>query len=227
MEILSIWEQSLLTAWGDLSVRLLVFLPVFLGSLLVFVIGVMIAGWLEQLVTHFLKLVKFSDVTKTAGIDGFLKKADVQLDSSALLAVAIRWLIILVFFVAAANILGLTAVTRVLDSLISYIPKVVSAALIIAAGVFVANLVEGLVKGALATVDHGHAKPLAHLARWVVLVVATLAAVNELQIAQTLITTFFQGLTWTVTLAVGLAVGLGSKELVSQLLRDWYDKLKK
>jgi len=68
---------------------------------------------------------------------------------------------------------------------------------------------------------------LAHFSRWLVMVVAIMAAVNELQIAQALVETFFQGLTWTVTLAVGLAVGLGSKDMISRILEDWYDKLKK
>lgn len=227
MDIFTIWQQSLISAWSDLSVRFLIFLPVFLGAILIFVIGVFIAQWISRLIEKILRTVKFSDLTKTAGLDSFLKKADINYDTTGLISVSLKWFIILVFFIAAVNILGLTAVTAVLDNLVSYIPRVVTAALIIALGAFVANIVEGLVRGALATVDHEHAKPLAKFARWLIMLVAILAAVSELRVAQTLIETFFQGLTWTVTLAVGLAVGLGSKDLVAQILRDWYDKLKK
>lgn len=227
MDIFTVWEQSVLSAWADLSVRFLTFLPVFLGAILVFVVGVLIANWLSKLVEHILRAVKFSDLTKSAGLDAFLKRADIGLDTTGLVAAATKWFIILVFFVATVNILGLTAITIVLNNLVNYIPRIVSASLIVAVGVFVANIVEGLVRGALASVDHGHAKPLAHFSRWLVMVVAIMAAVNELQIAQALVETFFQGLTWTVTLAVGLAVGLGSKDMISRILEDWYDKLKK
>ena len=227
MDIITVWEQSLLSAWGNLSIRFLTFLPVFLGAILVFVVGTLIAGWLSKLIERILRTVKFSDLTKTAGLDAFLKRADISLDTTELISAAIKWFILLVFFVASVNILGLTAITAVLNNLVGYIPRVVSAALIIAVGVFVANIVEGLVRGALATVDHGHAKPLAKFARWLVMVVVVLAAVNEMRIAQVLVETFFKGLTWTVTLAIGLAVGLGSKDLVAQILKDWYDKLKK
>ena len=53
------------------------------------------------------------------------------------------------------------------------------------------------------------------------------AAIDQLQIAQGLITTFFQGLTYTIVLVVGLSVGLGAKDLVSKVLGDWYEKIKK
>ncbi|MEK7154822.1 MAG: hypothetical protein AAB697_01715 [Patescibacteria group bacterium] len=227
MDIFAVWEQSVLSAWSDLSVRFLTFLPVFLGAILVFVVGVLIANWLSKIVEQILRAVKFSDLTKSAGLDAFLKRADIGLDTTGLVAAATRWFIILVFFVATVNILGLTAITIVLNNLVNYIPRIISASLIVAVGVFVANIVEGLVRGALASVDHGHAKPLAHFSRWLVMVVAIMAAVNELQIAQALVETFFQGLTWTVTLAVGLAVGLGSKDMISRILEDWYDNLKK
>jgi uncharacterized membrane protein len=128
---------------------------------------------------------------------------------------------------ATTNILGLTAVTAVLNGILSYVPRVITAALIIAGGVFVANVAEGLVRGALATIDSQQAKSLSKFSRWAILTVAVLAGINELKIAQTLVTTFFQGLTWTLTLAIGLAVGLGSKDLISQILRDWYERVKK
>lgn len=227
MDLLFVWEQSLISAGSTLTVRALTFLPVFFGAILVFVVGILVAGWLSQLIAKFLHAVKFTQLTKSAGLDTFLKRADLGYDTTALVTAVVKWFIMLIFFIAAVNILGLTAITTVLDGLIAYIPRVVAASLIVALGVFVANIVQGLVRGSLATVDHTHAKPLAKFARWLVLVVAIMAAINELRVAQSLIETFFQGLTWTVTLAVGLAVGLGAKDVVSQILRDWYDKLNK
>lgn len=207
--------------------RLLLFLPIFLSSILVFAIGLMVANWLANLVLKLLRTVKFSSLTASSGLDKFLKKADFSYDTAELLSLGVKWLTILVFFMAATNILGLTAIVSVLNSFISYIPSVLTATLIIALGVFFARMAEGVVRGALSSVDHSHAKPLSQVARWAVMIVAVLAGVRELQIAEALIETFFQGLTWTVTLSVGLAVGLGSKDVVASLLKDWYDKLKK
>ena len=123
--------------------------------------------------------------------------------------------------------MGLSAVSLVLANVIGYIPNVLAAALIFAAGYFVAGVVDSLVRGALVSVDHDLARPVGRLSRWVILVVAFFAAVDQLQIARGLISTFFQGLTYTVVLIVGLSVGLGAKDLVSKILTDWYEKIRK
>jgi hypothetical protein len=227
MNIFSIWQEALYAAWTDLITRLLLFLPVFLSSILVFAVGLMIAGWLASLVLKLLRTVRFSQLTTSAGLDKFLKKADFGYDTAELISQGVKWLTILIFFMASTNILGLTAISGVLNSLIAYVPRVLTATLIIALGAFFARLAEGVVRGTLATVDHTHSKPLSQVARWAIMIVAILTGVKELRIAETLIETFFQGLTWTVTLAVGLAVGLGAKDVVSSMLKDWYDKLKK
>jgi hypothetical protein len=227
MDVFSIWQQSLAAAWGNLVTRIILFLPAFFGSLLIFTVGILIGNWLEKNVSRFLRLIHFSNLAQTAGLDRFLKKAEIAGDTSSLISLVVKWLVIIMFFMTAANVLGLTAVTAMFNYLMGIIPRVISAALIIGVGLFLANAVDGLVRGALVSVDHAHAKTLGQLARWSVVVISVMAGVSEMKIAQTLVQTFFQGLAWTLTLAIGLSVGLGGKDLVSRLLQDWYDKLKK
>lgn len=221
------WQQALLEAWQPIWSSFIGFLPTFFGAVIVFVIGLLVAHWARRLVESILKAVGFQELAKKIGAENFWKKAEIKMTTIQIVGALVKWFIILVFFIAAVDILGLTAVSTVLTVFLGYIPNVISAALIFAVGFFVANLVEGLVKGALATVDHEAAKPVGKLSRWVVLVVAFFAAISELKVAQGLTETFFTGLTWTIVLAVGLAVGLGAKDVVAKMLGDWYDKLKK
>jgi len=124
------------------------------------------------------------------------------------------------------DILGLSAVSSVLAIVLGYIPNVFAAALIVAVGYIVAGIVEGLVRGALVSIDRDIAKPTSKFARWIILIIAVFAAIDQLQIAQGLIATFFQGLTYTIVLVVGLSVGLGAKDLIARVLNEWYDKIK-
>ncbi len=194
---------------------------------MIFAIGLVLAYWVKRLVLELMKLLRVEKFSESLGINQFLKKADIKLDLAEIIAVFAQWFIILVFFLTAVDILGLSAVSVVLTQVLSYIPNILAAALIFGAGFFVAGLVENLVRGALASVDHEAAKPVSKLARWLLLVVTFFAAVDQLQIARSLIATFFQGLTYTVVLVVGLAVGLGAKDLVARVLNDWYEKVKK
>ncbi len=221
------WQTALSASWAQVWGSFLGVLPTILGAIVVFAIGLILAYWVKRLVLRVLRLVRFEKLSESSGINRYLKKADIKLNFSELIATFAEWIIILVFFLAVVDILGLSVVSQVLTRVLGYIPNVLAAALIFAAGYIVAGLAEGLVRGALASVDHDIAKPLGKLARWVILLIAVFAALDQLQIARNLITTFFQGLTYTVVLVVGLSVGLGAKDLVAKILDDWYEKIKK
>jgi hypothetical protein len=227
INVLSSWQQALALSWGEVWTSFLGILPSLLGAIIVFAVGLILAYWAKRLVVEGLRLVRFESLTKSAGIDQYLSKADIKLTFAELLGTIVEWIIILVFFIAVVDILGLGVVSQVLAGVLAYIPNVVAAALIFAAGYIVAGLADTLVRGALASVDHEIARPIGRLARWVIVLVAFFAAVDQLKVAQGLIATFFQGLTYTIVLIVGLSVGLGAKDLVGRILNEWYDKIKK
>lgn len=227
MPILQTWQDALLASWLQVSTALVTFIPKFLGAVVVFVIGLVIASWGKRIVEEVLKLLKLEDLSVRSGFAGYLNKAGIKMTASQTLGEVVKWILFLIFFSAAVELLGLTIVSQVLARLLGYVPNVFAAALIIGAGVVIANLVDGLVRGAFASIDHESARPVGKLARWVVLVVSFFAAVDQLQVAEALINTFFQGLTWTLVLVLGLSIGLGSKDLVAKILEDWYKKISK
>lgn len=214
-------------SWGEVWLSFLGVLPSIVGAIVVFAVGLILAYWAKRLVIEVLRLAQVEKLTRSAGFDRYLSKADIKMNFVELLGTMVEWLVILVFFLAVVDILGLTVVSQVLFAVIGFIPNLIAAVLIFAAGYIVGGFVDGLVRGALASIDHDIAKPLGRLSRWVIILIALFAAVDQLQIAKGLIATFFQGLTYTVVLVVGLSVGLGAKDLVSRVLNDWYDKIRK
>lgn len=227
MNALSTWQVALLDSWGEVWSSFLGILPAILGAIVVFAVGLILAYWVKRLVVEGLRLIQLEKLSVSAGVDKYLKKADIKFTFSELIGTIVEWLVILVFFLAVVDILGLDVVSQVVFNVLSYIPNVLAAILIFAAGYIVAGIVDGLVRGALASVDHEIAKPLGKLARWLLIIIALFAAIDQLQIAQGLVAVFYQGLTYTLVLAVGLAVGLGAKDLVSKVLADWYEKIRK
>ena len=227
MPLLQTWQEALLISWSQVAASFASFIPSLVGAVIIFVIGILVATWGRRLIEEVMRAVRLEDLSKSAGFSDYLRRAEIRLTATELVGSLVKWLLLLVFFIAAVDVLKLPVVSSVLAGVLAYIPNVLAAALIFGAGFFVANLVDGLVRGAFASIDHEAARPVGRLARWVVLVVSFFAAVDQLQIAQSLIDTFFQGLTWTLVLVVGLSVGLGSKDLVGKILDDWYKRLHK
>lgn len=227
MNPLLTWQDAIFQSWNQVWGAFVSFLPSFLGAIVVFVIGIFVAAWGKRLVIEVLKLVQLEKLSAVSGFSNYLSKAEIKFSATELIGEIVRWLLLFVFFIAAVEILGLRVVSQVLTNVLSYVPNVVAAALIFGAAFIVAGFVDGLVRGAFASIDHEAARPVGKLARWVVVVVAFFAAVDQLRIAPALIDTFFQGLTWTLVLIFGLSIGLGSKDFVAKLLDEWYKKLHK
>lgn len=226
-ENISNWQDAIIVAGSSVLNQLATFIPNLLGALLVLVIGWLAGSWLKFLVSKILGAVKLNSLIAGTVVDSFLKKAEIGGKVEDILGNTVRWLTIFIFFIAAINILGLSTVSQVLNNILSYMPKVFSAAIVLLAGVLLAGLVESLVKGAVGSVAVSVSRFLGKLASWIVMIFATLAAISELGIAANFINTLITGTIAMLSLGLGLALGLGSKDLVKEILTEWYGGVKK
>jgi len=221
------WQGAVWLAGSNMLSRFFAFLPSFFGALLILIIGLILAKWSKSLIVKILGAIKLDKLLRKSGFDSFLNKADIRFKAETFFGEVARWLIIFIFFSAAINILGLTTVSAVLNNLLSYIPNIVSAILVLTVGILLAGFVEKLIKGTLNQIEPKTSRFVSRIASYLVVTFAALAAVNELGIAQSLINTLFIGIVTTLSLGIGLAIGLGSKDLVSEILKDYYLKTKK
>ncbi|MBI2309682.1 hypothetical protein HYU89_02180 [Candidatus Collierbacteria bacterium] len=226
-ENISNWQDAIIVAGSSVLSRLAIFIPNFLGAILILIIGWLVGAWLKFLVSKVLGAVKLNALISGTAVDSFLKKAEIMGKIEDILGSTVRWLTIFIFFIAAVNILGLSTVSQVLNNILGYMPKVFSAAIVLLAGVLLAGLVESLVKGAVGSVAVSFSRFLGKLASWIVMIFATLAAISELGIAANFINTLITGTIAMLSLGLGLALGLGSKDVVKEILTEWYNGVKK
>ncbi len=226
-ENISNWQDAIIVAGSSVLNQLTTFIPNLLGAVLILIIGWLAGSWLKFLVSKILGAVKLNALIAGTAVDSFLKKAEIRGKIEDILGSTVRWLTIFIFFIAAINILGLSTVSQVLNNILGYIPKVFSAAIILLAGVLLAGLVESLVKGAVGSVAVSVSRFLGKLASWIVMIFATLAAISELGIAANFINTLITGTIAMLSLGLGLALGLGSKDIVKDILTEWYSGVRK
>lgn len=220
-------SNSLSSAATSILVSLVSYIPTLLAAVLVFVVGLILANWLKAIVIKVVNLLRLSDVLAKSGLKHFLENAEITQKVELVLGELIRYLTILIFFVAGINILGLHTVTEVLNGLLSYLPNIFAAVIIFGAGVVLAGFLEKVVKGSLGGIDIKLSRLMAKFTSYLVVVFTVLAAISQLGIAKNLIDTLFIGFVGMLALALGLALGLGSKDLIKMALEDWYKSFKK
>jgi hypothetical protein len=220
------WQNALSLVWMRTAGAAFAFLPNILGGILVAILGIIIGNWVKSLTVRSLQMLRFENLIKESKFKAFLIKAEVTDKVEEVVGTILKWLIVLTFFIAATNIIGLTTVSNVLVTVLAYIPNVISAVIVLAIGVLLAGIVEGVVKGALASVDLKTSRLMGKIASYAVVTIATLAAFSELKIAESFINILFIGFVSMLALGFGLAIGLGAKDLVSKVLVEWYKDLK-
>jgi hypothetical protein len=130
----------------------------------------------------------------------------------------VKWLVIVAFTIASAEILGLTQVTQLLRDILVYIPQVIIAAIILVISMLLGDFVARLVAhSAKATGMKGAAA--SEMAKWAIIIVGgVFPALTQLRIAQGLVEVLFTGVVFAVSLALGLSFGLGGRDAAARAI---------
>jgi hypothetical protein len=211
----------------DLWYTVAQFLPAILASVIIFVIGWIVGVILYRAVVEVVRVLRINEALRAAGMGDAAKSAGFHLDAGVLLGTLIQWFVVLVFLIAALDILGLTRVTIFLQTVVLlYLPQVIVAALILILGALMAELVKGLVTGSARAAGAHGANLAGAVAKWAIWVTAVLAALNQLGVATEFVQTLFTGIVIAASLAFGLAFGLGGKEAAARTIERIRDEIK-
>lgn len=219
--------DSLSVIFSQVLMDAAAFLPRVLAALLVFIIGSALAQGLKKVIVKILETIRVSSAVEKTPVEHFLKNAEMGAKIEEVLGSVFYWLLMLVVLHTIASVLGLSSLSIILERILAYLPRVISAIIVLFFGVLLAGLVEGLVKGAIRSIDNKAGRVLGKLSSYIVVTIATLAAISELGIARDFILVLFIGFVGMLTLGCGLALGLGGKNVVQTMLDEWYGQLKK
>lgn len=201
------------------------FLPNLIAAIFIFLVGVIIAVIVRNLLVRLLNLIRLEKNLANTGIPESLKRADSSLSVTKLLGELVRWSVILVFLIPAFAQLGLEEVNVVIKALLSYIPNVVVAVIIVTVGVVFAKIARDFVTATASTIGNQTARTVGQIARWSIIVFSLLAALAQLGVAQDLIKILFTGFVAMVAIAGGLAFGLGGKDTAESVLKKMREEL--
>lgn len=219
------WGEAITMSLIGLWERFINFLPALLGAIIVFVLGWIVASVLGKLIAKAIKAAHIDHALEKVGFNKKLKEIGISETASEMIGGIIKWFFVLVFLMAATNILGLVQVTDYLNNILLYIPNVVVAVVILTIAFLVGELVYNIVKGSTRAAGVMSATLLATLTKWSIIIFGVLAALIQLGIATSLVSTIFVGIVAALSLATGLAFGLGGKDEAAMILKKLREEI--
>ena len=209
-------RNSLMTLWGGVAL----FLPRFIAAVVVFLVGWLIAELLGKLAYHVVKILHLDNALSKVGFRQAWERSGFRLNTPVLFYELVKWFFVVVFLMAATNILGLVQVSEFLKTVVFYLPNVIVAMVILLIGILVAKFSEGIVKASVKAAGLVSSNFLGALNKWSIVVFSLLVALTQLKVADDIIKIVITGLIAASALAMGLAFGLGGVKHAEQMIGD-------
>ena len=217
--LLNTWGQVLQLSFQNLWIGVVNFVPNLVIAVVILILGWLVGALLGRAIWQVFRSLKVDDALRRAGFESFLHRGGVRLDSGAFIGALVKWFVIVVFLVAAFDVLGLSQVNLFLQEVVlGYLPRVLAAALVLLVGGVVGDVAGRIVVTAAKTAGVHSAHFAGAIAKWAIWIFAILVALSQLGIAAAFSQTLFTGLVIAISLALGLSFGLGGQQAAANFL---------
>ena len=206
--------------------RIMEFLPQVLVMLIVILIGLVVAWLLRVLVRRVLGLVKLGALSETTGVTEMLAKAALP-SPVDLISRLVFWVVWLAFLLLGVEALGVAALQEQISRLLSFLPQIFVALLILFVGLLAANFFSRAILLAAANANYPSPRLLAGVVRLLIAVLAITMAFEQLGLGQHAILIAFSISFGAIMLGLALAFGLGGRDVARKILEREFSKEKK
>lgn len=219
MAMINTWAQILTSTVERMWIDLAAIAPNILVAFVLVILGWIVGAGVAKIVEQLIGALKVDGALRSAGVDKVIERAGYKMSAGGFLGALVKWFIISIFVVAALEVLKLTQVTAFLSQIVFfYLPQVIVAVLILLIAAVLADFVSQTVTATAKAADIGSPYLLGSVARWAIWIFAILTALDQLSVATAFVQTLFTGIVVSISLALGLAFGLGGQQAAARYI---------
>jgi small-conductance mechanosensitive channel len=185
------------------------FIPRLIIAIIILLVAWGVANALYSLTRRLLTMARFDSLMGKAGVNAMIDRSGTHIEASSLAGTLVKWSVLLLGFMMAAEALDLPQVSSGFGAIIGYIPNVIAAVIILTLGLLLAGFISRIVRGAASSANVRASHLLADLSYWAIAIFAALGAIQQLKIAPTLVQTLYTAAMAALALGAALAFGLG------------------
>ncbi len=200
--------------------------PEILAAFLLLLLGIVLGKLLEKGAKEILKKFRVDQLFQILNFDQKLLKIGLKSTILDIFGEFLKWTVVLFFLVVAFDVLGWEKASDLLEKVLSYFPNIFVAFLIFLAASFLSFLSQKLVFAKVEEKGIVYSKFFNKATTGIIWTLACLAILYQLKIVPSLILALFVGVIATLSLALGIAFGLGAKDFVQKFLKELEEKYK-
>jgi hypothetical protein len=196
-------------------------------AIFLILVGVLVIKFIERIVFQFFEKIRLKSVFKLSGLEDTFLAVNLKFDIQKFLTEIVKLFFVFLFLMVIFELFHLQKVSDFFEFLVKYYLNVFLALLIFLAILYFFAFSKKIVLISLEKEKVSVSPLLGKGITFLIWVLALLAILYQLNILRELILILFSGLVALGVLIVGIAFGLGGKELAQKFLQEVQKKFKK
>ncbi len=196
--------------------------PKVVAMLVVLVVGYIVARLVARAVTILCEKIGLQTAANRSGLAESMQHMGIKRNVPAIVGTIVFWLLMCLFLMAAFKTLDLPDVSTAMGVVVSFIPKLLVATVVIVVGLLVATFVRGVVATSADRVGISYAEHLANGCYYVLAALTFIGAFNQLGITVPLVDNLIQIGFAALAVAFALSFGLGGRDVMAGILAGYY-----
>ncbi len=205
--------DSFFSSFGDVTANII-------AAVITLSVGLIVGYILKRILVEILQAINFERSISNWSIYQRLLRSHEEIDITTFFGEVLRWSAIFVFIIPAVQALQIVGPEDVLLTVLGYLPNVILAALFLIVGFVVAWFAHRVVQAVAVLVGNNPSHLIANVVYLAIVIFAGLQALIQLGITAEII----RMIIIAIIAASALALGLGSRDQVSNLIKKLADK---
>lgn len=214
--------EILQNTWNDF----LDVLPNILQAIILFIVGWLIAKLVARIIRKVLSSIGIDKLAQKLNEIELIEKTNYNIVPSQIFSKIVYYIILLLFAIAATEILNFAAISQLVVDILNYIPQLIAAIIVLAIGLMLAEFIKNIVLTTTRSLGIPSAKIIASFVFYFILLITIVTALSQMGIDTGFIRNNLTVILAGGIFAFGLGYGLASKDTMANFLASFYSKNK-
>ena len=198
------------------------FIPRLVNGLIILIVGYLISALVRWIIRFILQRIQLEQLAERTGINNTMRGLGVRASAPEIIAQVVFFFLLLSFATSAVSLMGLTAVADLLQNVLHFIPKAISAAIMVIFGSMLARFLGGTITAVSENVNITYGGALGKIIEYAIVAFVIVLAISTLGVDTTVLTTSLTIIVASAGLALALTFAWGARDAARNVIAGHY-----
>lgn len=209
-------------AFSGIFAQAITFLPKLVSAIIILLVGWFLSKFISTLIKKLAERIGLESILDRIGISGFLDRAEIESSGGDVLALIIFWTIFLNFLLIGLETMGLQAAVDPLRNIIAFLPRLISALIMLVLGAMIAQFLGRTASAAMSSMGVEFHQQVGQIVNSLILIMVIIVILQQLGLDASIMINIVTSVIVLSVAGFALAFGFGGQNVARNVLAGYY-----